>query len=150
MVVGALQQYADRGVFRGLTIERLRSGAMRLRFTWLTRRPIVLRLDTTASRLVFTDLLPHVHRRSPLRNDLADAILARVSRATPAHKRLDRRRATLEASFRGEAWSLVVLVRGTNQRYALRYALNLVNEIFLLLHECYPDYLVSEFGVSAE
>jgi hypothetical protein len=28
--------------------------------------------------------------------------------------------------------------------------LNLVNELFLMLHETYPDYLVAEFGLSAE
>jgi len=25
-----------------------------------------------------------------------------------------------------------------------------VNELFLVLHETYPDYLVAEFGLSAE
>jgi hypothetical protein len=41
-------------------------------------------------------------------------------------------------------------IRGANHEDAVRKLLNTVNELFLLLHERYPDYLVAQFGLSAE
>jgi hypothetical protein len=107
-------------------------------------------VDRTASRLTIVDLFPNVERRSSLAAELADVVAERSSRAIPAHKRLDGRRAALAVPFRRGALSLVISVRGANQPYAVRYALHLVNDMFLLLHERYPDYLVAEFGLSGE
>ena len=45
---------------------------------------------------------------------------------------------------------LVVTVRGRNHAYAVRHVLNLVNELFLYLHESYPEYLIERFGLSPE
>lgn len=33
---------------------------------------------------------------------------------------------------------------------ALQSALTFVNELFLVLHECFPEYLIGQFGVSPE
>ncbi len=41
-------------------------------------------------------------------------------------------------------------IRGRNQEYAVRKALNLVNEMFVALHEGHPEYLVQHFGISQE
>lgn len=111
---------------------------------------MVLRVAHDASRLRFVDLLLHIDHRMPMAKDLAALVAARTSRTLPSHKRLDRRRASLHASIRKGAWTLVVSVRGAGQAYAVRYALNLVNELFQLLHEKYPDYLIEHFGLSSE
>ena len=149
-VARMLQGYADRGVFRGLTAESLPGGRARFTFTWLTRRPMALHVDREATRLRFVDLLTQVDGRSSMGRDLAALIAARTSRTLPTHRRLDVRRASVEASTRKGAWSLVVTAHGTAHAYAIRYALNLVNDVFLLLHEKYPDYLIEHFGLSAE
>ena len=41
-------------------------------------------------------------------------------------------------------------IRGRNQQYAVSKTLNLVNEMFVALHEAHPDYLVEHFGISQE
>jgi hypothetical protein len=53
------------------------------------------------------------------------------------------------ATRRGD-WSLTVTVRGRNHEYAVQRALNLINELFLFLHESHPEYLVRHFGLSPE
>lgn len=39
---------------------------------------------------------------------------------------------------------------GAHAAIAVRAALGVVNDLFQLLHECYPDYLAARFGVSDE
>jgi hypothetical protein len=41
-------------------------------------------------------------------------------------------------------------VRGSNHAYAVKTALNLINEMFVTLQEHHPDYLIEHFGLSAE
>ena len=77
-------------------------------------------------------------------------VLARSTRAVPDHKRLDARRAKFACLVRKGDFSLSVEIRGRNQEYAVGKALNLVNEMFVALHEGHPDYLVQQFGISQE
>lgn len=46
--------------------------------------------------------------------------------------------------------SLSVEIRGSNHAYAVKQALNLVNELFLALQERRPEYLIERFGFSTE
>jgi hypothetical protein len=41
-------------------------------------------------------------------------------------------------------------ITGADEADAVSQLLNLVNELFLVLHEAYPEYLVAQFGLSAE
>ena len=77
-------------------------------------------------------------------------VAARSTRAVPDHKRIDARRAKLSAVVRKGDLSLSVDMRGRNQEYAVSKALNLINEMFVALHEGHPDYLVEHFGISQE
>jgi hypothetical protein len=77
-------------------------------------------------------------------------VRSRTARGQPAHKRVDARRASLSGSVKEGDWSLVVHIRGANHAYAVQRALNLVNELFLLLHESHPEYLIERFGLSPE
>jgi hypothetical protein len=148
-ITDTLQQYADRGVFRGFSVTRRRSGRREYRFTWLTRRPTTIDYDAAARALTFRRLLPAVRSRQMI--DALNALVAnRASREWPSHKRLDRRKAGLASSVRGGDWSLTATIRGANDVYTTRLALNLVNELFLLLHESFPDYLDETFGVPDE
>ena len=107
---------------------------------------MTVRFDPQTDRLRFDRVLPGVRSRPGIVADLKQLIDERSSRTVPSHKRLDRRRAIVTASVRQGDWSLAVAIRGSSHEYATRLALNLINEIFLLLHERYPDYLVQEFG----
>jgi hypothetical protein len=111
---------------------------------------MTLRFDPRRDMLTFEDLLPSVGRASPMLDDVKSMVSGRTSRALPAHKRIDARRASLGGAIRRGSWSRVVAVHGGHHAYATRYGLNLVNDLFLLLHERYPDYLVAQFGMSGE
>jgi len=98
--------------------------------------------------LSFPALLPHA---SPaMVSELKSMVAARATRVVPDHKRLDARRAKFACTVRKGDFSLSVEIRGRNQEYAVSKALNLVNEMFVALHEGHPEYLVQHFGISQE
>jgi hypothetical protein len=149
-VTRALQAYADRGVFRGFHAEPVRGGGVSCRFSWLMRRPMHVAFDARRGVLAFSNLFPSIGTHPDIAAALAAAVRERHTRAVPEHKRIDARRARVSTAQRGGSMTLTVSVRGTNHEYAVRGALNLVNELFLLLQESYPDYLVEHFGLSTE
>lgn len=147
-MTAVLQSYADRGVFRGFRAMAAGRGRINYEFVWLTRRPMAARFETRSNTLTFPALLPAVGKSAA-----ADAMTVLESiggRGTPAHKRLDARRATVSGATRRGKFSLAVTIRGNNHAYAVKAALNLINEIFVTLHERHPDYLIDQFGISAE
>jgi len=106
--------------------------------------------DARRGTLKFDALFPGLPGSSAAARGLSAIVALRCSPRQPAHKRLDRRRADVSGAIKGGDWSLVVTVRGRNHAYAVRHALNLVNELFLFLHESYPEYLIAHFGLSPE
>ena len=48
------------------------------------------------------------------------------------------------------AAEFAVHVRGANHEYGVRTALNLINEMFVMLQEQYPEYLIEHYGMSTE
>jgi len=98
--------------------------------------------------LSFPALLPQA---SPaIVSEMKATVAARSTAAVPAHKRIDARRARLACTIRKGDVSLSVEIRGRNHDYAVSKTLNLVNDMFVALHEAYPDYLVQHFGISQE
>jgi hypothetical protein len=77
-------------------------------------------------------------------------VAERSTRVVPEHKRIDARRARLTAGVRNREFSLSVEIRGNNQQYAVSKTLNVVNDMFVALHETHPDYLIEHFGISQE
>lgn len=149
-VTSALQRYATRGVFRGFSAQAARAGKMEYRFVWLMRRQMVVTFDPAANLLVFKNVLPGIGRMADVAAAVKAEIANRSSRGLPAHKRLDGRKAKVSATVRAGDLSVVAAVRGAHQEYGVRMGLNLVNELFVLLHETYPDYLMENFGLPAE
>jgi hypothetical protein len=145
-----LQSYADRGVFRGFRATPGARGRVDYSFTWLFRRPMLAVFHPSRSVVAFPALFPGVAADSALKSGLAALVSSRASRSQPAHKRVDARRARLSCSVRRGDWSLAVHIRGNNHEYAVRKAVNLINELCLLLRETYPDYLISRFDLSTE
>jgi hypothetical protein len=146
----ALQRYADRGVFRGLSVAPGRAGRQTFSFTWLTRRPMALTFEPKSGALLFKDLLPGVGANRALVADLKAIVEDHAGSAVPAHRRLDARRLRAACSVRGGHLTLSLHVRGSHFDYAVQRGLNLVNQLFLLLQVSYPEYLVEQFGFSAE
>lgn len=149
-VTAALQAYADRGVFRGFLVTPAPRGRVEYEFVWLIGRSVHAVFDTGRGLLTFPALFPGVEPRSPMARALDALVHTRTDRDQPAHKRVDARRARLSSAVSKGDWSLSVHIRGANHHYAVQRALNLVNELFLLLHESYPEYLIERFGLSPE
>jgi hypothetical protein len=145
-----LREYADRGVFRGFRAGAGRGGRVEYTFRWLTQRPLTAVFDPTRQVLTFRALFPAVRSTPGLLRDIERSVAARRDRRVPVHKRFDARRARIDCAVRAGAVSLAVAVRGASHEYAVRRSLALVNDLFVLLHETYPDYLVAHFGLSTE
>jgi hypothetical protein len=146
----ALQRYADRGVFRGLSMTAGRGGRQHFSFTWLTRRPMSLTFEPKSGALVFKDLLPAVGANRALVSDLKTTVADHSGRGVPAHRRIDARRTRAGCFVRRGHLSLSLQVRGAHHDYAVQRGLNLINQLFLLLQASYPEYLVEQFAFSAE
>jgi hypothetical protein len=147
-VTTALQAYADRGVFRGFRATPIARGRIEYQFLWLTKRPVTAVFAPAAKRLAFPALLPQLDRDAI--GAMKALILSRTSRNQPEHKRIDARRSRLTGTVLKGDFSLAVVIRGQNEEYAVSRVLNVINEIFVTLHEHYPEYLVERFGISPE
>ncbi len=145
-----LQSYADRGVFRGFSAADAPRGVRRYQFLWLTRRPMTIGFTPGRRVLMFEGLFPATGSVPGVAAALQREVRNWSQSGRPPHRRIDRRRANMTSPSREGQVSLRVDIRGPNGEYAVRAALSLVNELFLLLHECYPDYLIAQFGLSAE
>jgi len=147
-VSAAFQAYADRGVFRGFRAAPGARGRVEYRFLWLTRQPMSAVFDTRGRSLRFPALFPGIDKAAAA--EVRAMVASRTHRDQPDHKRLDSRRARIAGTVRkGDFW-LTVDIRGRNHDYAVTKALNLINELFVALHERHPEYLVERFGISTE
>jgi hypothetical protein len=149
-VAASLQRYADRGVFRGLSVSDGRNGRREFRFLWLTRTPMLVTYDPGASTLAFPRLIPGAAAVPSMVTALKDVVAEHLDSAVPEHRRVDTRRATVRCTVRDGHISLSFVVRGTHHAYAIKAGLNLVNRLFLQLQAHHPDYLVQQFGFSQE
>ncbi len=146
-MTAAFAHYADRGVFRGFRPSPEARGRVDYQFHWLTRRPMQASIDRRGV-LTFPALLPQASRE--IVAEMKAMVAARSTRAVPDHKRIDARRARVGCAVRKGDLTLSIEIRGRNQDYAVKRALNLVNDMFVALHERHPDYLVEHFGISQE
>ena len=106
--------------------------------------------DARRGMLTFAALVPGVEATSTMVTKLDAIVRSHTARNQPAHKRLNSRQAQVSSAVQRGDWSLIVAIRGANHAYAVRRALNLINELFLSLHDAYPEYLIERFGLSAE
>lgn len=144
------QYYADRGVFRGFSAADAPRGVRQYRFVWLTKRPMVVTLAPARRLLTFARLFPSVERTPGLTAAVKTALAEHCTRSVPAHRRMDPRRATITGRVSAGDLSVHVTVHQGDGAGAIRSSLSIINDVFQLLHECYPDYLSSQFGVSDE
>ncbi len=148
-----LRSYAARGVFRGFSADEGPGGVRRYRFTWLTRQPTTVTVSRDRRVLTFPSLLPAIDSIPRLREAVKAQVRSKASTTLPAHRRVDARRAILTTRVEGGDLTFRVSVlsrQGRDGAYGVRAALGAVNDLFLFLHEMYPDYLVAHFGVSQE
>lgn len=149
-VAASLQRYADRGVFRGLSVSEGKNGRREFRFLWLTRTPMLVTYDPDASTLTFPRLIPGAAAVPSIVAALKGVVAEHLGSTVPEHRRVDKRRATVRCSVRDGHISLSLVVRGGHHAYAIKAGLNLVNRLFLQLQAHHPEYLIQQFGFSEE
>ena len=145
-----LQEYAERGVFRGLAERPVRRGRYEFTFRWLAPSPFTLCYDPASGALAFRDLLPNVPARSTLAVALRRFIRGRASSELPAHRRVDPDRAGVRCFVRRDVLSLEVVARERHHGYGVNRAVNLVHEIFMHLHTYFPEYMWENFDAPQE
>lgn len=145
-----LQEYAERGVFRGLAERPARRGRREFTFRWLAPAPFTLSYDPASGTLAFRDLLPNVPARSKLAAALRRFIRERASAELPPHRRVDPARAGVRCFVRRSALSLEVIAREHHHGYGVNRAVNLVHEIVMHLHTYFPEYMWENFDAPQE
>ncbi len=146
-----LQAYVDRGVFRGFSEPRSVRGTHAFRFTWLASRPFDLTYEPATRRLTFKRLLPHVPVRSVLYRDLKAFVEGRSEEGLPEHRRVDPKRARVSCVLRARAVSIVMKLKpGNHYEYGVAKIVNLVHEVFVMLHGRHPEYLWEHFDLAEE
>jgi hypothetical protein len=141
-----LQDYADRGVFRGFN--EVSRG--QFRFVWIVRHQMELSVDTARHVLRFKQLLPGVPPGSRMYEELKSFIRERHDRHLPAHRRIDPRRAEVSCFNRGGVVSLSLKVKNNQYAYGVNKIVNLVHELFVHLRDAHPEYLMENFDVPQE
>lgn len=145
-----LQDYADRGVFRGFHEVSSKKGATEFSFLWLADEPFRLVLDETAGTIRFKGIVPNAPAGSDVYGGLKDFLRDRSDGSLPAHRRIDPKRAVVSYSnYRGNV-SITIEVKNNQYAYGVSKAINLVNEVFIYLNSNFVEYMWETFNVSQE
>jgi len=152
-VKSELQGYADRGIFRNLTVSQSARGeAVDFCFNWLTDSPFILRLKPGKPELELKDVLPSVPFRSEMDRDFRHFLKARSDESVVTHRRLDNARFSFSCRNRNEKLSVLIGFDNEDANAVARTAVNLLHEIFnnFLVEGPYQNYMVEVFNVPEE
>ncbi len=150
-VLCCLQEYADRGIFRGFGASVDRNGNLECRFLWHAPEPHRLRFDPRRRAFVSVDLLPGIPYPSAMDRALRAYVAGRGSEDLPEHRRLDPAKANAGCRNRAGSVSIEVRCLDGDFEYATTRAVKLVNEVFLdFLAGPYDGYMIEHFGAPEE
>jgi hypothetical protein len=152
LVAGILENYANRGVFKGFSHGPSGAGKAVFRMLWHRDRFFELILDTHKKTLRFPVVLPEIPARSSMYREFKEFIESRHSADLPEHRRINPKKATVKPSIRAGNAGLTLTVRNGDYAYATRKLINLVHEVFLdfLYDGRYYDYLVETFDLDPD
>lgn len=111
---------------------------------------MVVTLSPARRVLTFVRLFPAVAATPGVAPALKQAIASASTRALPAHRRIDPKRARMSGRVSGGDLTLQLTLEAGRASSTVRAALAVVNDLFLLMRECYPDYLTAQFGLPDE
>lgn len=152
LIGGILEQYAQRGVFRGFSRGSVRRGRASFRLLWHRDRYYDLILDESQKTIYFSVLLPEVSAKSAMYRQLKEFVSLRHSENVPEHRRINRQKARVRCNNRGGNVSLALIVEDGDYDYGTRKLIHLVHEVFLcfLFDGPYSDYMVEAFDLSPD
>ena len=152
LVADILQNYADRGVFRGFSRGNVRGGKATFKMQWHRDQLFEMILDVDKKTMHFPMVLPEVPARSPMDRQFKEFVESRHSKELPEHRRIDTRKARLKAGSRAGNTSVTMTVKGIDFDYGTRKLIHAVHEIYLtfLSDGRYFDYMVEVFDLDPD
>jgi hypothetical protein len=151
LVSGILENYANRGTFKGFSRGPVRAGVASFKILWHRDQFFDLILDTHKKTLRFRVVLPEVPAGSPIYREFKQFVESRHSENLPDHRRIDPKKATVRPSNRSGNVALTLTVKKSDYEYATRKLIHLVHEIFLVfLQEGHYDYMVRVFDLDPD
>jgi hypothetical protein len=151
-VAGILQDYAERGAFRGFSPGAARNQRACFKMMWHRDQTFELIVDVRRKTLRFPLVLPKVPASSQMYREFREFIASRHSDELPAHRRIDAAKMTVRAgNHRGNA-SLTATVADGDFAYATRTFITLVHEVYqgFLYDGRYYDYLIETFDLDPD
>jgi hypothetical protein len=152
LVSGILQNYADRGVFRGFSQGPVRAGKAVFKLSWHRDRLFELVLDVPKKTLRFPVVLPDIPEESPMYREFQEWVEARHSAELPEHRRIDPKKVHLKAGKRGGSASLTLTVKRSEFEYGVRKLIHTVHETYMVFLNDgrYYDYMVETFDIDPD
>ncbi|HSE37208.1 MAG TPA: hypothetical protein VLG74_07895 [Blastocatellia bacterium] len=149
VVAATLEEYANRGVFRGFSRGPVKHGRAAFRMVWHRDRVFDFVFDANRGTMRFPLVLPHVPAKMYL--ELKRFIASRQSEEVPDHRRIDPGKARVGSYVRSGNVSLTLTVRNGDYSYGARKLINLVHEIFLVfLADEYFEYMIEAFELDPD
>ncbi len=152
LVAETLENYAQRGVFRGFSRGPVRQGKASFKMVWHRDQTFELVFDAQKNTLRFPLVLPNVPAASAMYQELKQFIAAQHTDELPEHRRIERARTQIQPSNRGGKVALTAKIVNGDCAYGTRKLVHLVHEIFLtfLFDGKYFDYLVETFDLDPD
>ena len=151
IVRDVLQDYADRGVFRGFreVVGRKQSIVFEILCFPFTQRPFQLVYSENPASLIFKPLLQGMPARSDMYRQFKSYMNERTSTELPEHRRIDPDRVELKWSNRQGDVNVALNINGQNHEYATRRAINLLTDVFLdlLTESPYYEFMEENFDM---
>ena len=147
-----LQEYAERGVFRGFSRQRQTRQKGEFRVRWHRDQVFQWDYDRRRRSIRVASVLPAVPSGSAMDREFRQWLRARQDPALPAHRRYDPARLALRAYNRGGEVGLTVRKMGEGLGQGVRRTVSLVNEIYLdfINRGPYFDWLLETFDLDPD
>ena len=145
-----MEEYAQRGVFRGFSRQPTRDGVLNFKMTW--HRDLVFDLVVDPGRRTIS--IPRVLPRVPadIYADFKKFVQAHHAESLPDHRRIEAAKVRVRCANHSGRVSLAMVVKDGDYEYALQRLVHLVHETFLifLLNGAYRDYRVEQLGADPD
>jgi len=147
-----LEEYANRGIFRGFSRQQTRAGNGSFRLLWHREQLFQLDYDRGKQTLRLACVLPDVPAKSDMYRAFKSWLKGRQDDALPDHRRVDRHRVSIKTYNRGGDVAMTLGILDGDTEYAVRKLVGLVNEIYLdfLSDGLYFDWLVETFDLDPD
>jgi hypothetical protein len=139
-------------VFRGFSQGTVERGKAKFKMLWHRDRFFELVFDSKKKTLSFPVVLPDVARNAAIYREFGRFVESQSSPKIPAHRRIERKKVRMRASYRAGNVALTATVAGSDYEYAVRKLVHLVHETYLvfLVEGKHYEYLVETFDLDPD